>query len=89
MTKKASELLDEFVKADEKKNSFIVIVTDDKGVSISLNGMEKNLVTAIAYSLAKKDSFGQIIHKAMKINLHMMIDVLCNMKESKKDQTNE
>lgn len=89
MTKKASELLDEFVKADEKKNSFIVIVTDDKGASISLNGMEKNLVTAIAYGLAKKDSFGQIIHKAMKINLHMMIEEIGNMKESKKDQSNE
>jgi hypothetical protein len=73
MTKKASELLNEFVEADEKKNSFIVIVTDDNGVTISLNGMEQTLVTAIAYSLAKKDSSGQIIHKAMKINLRMMI----------------
>lgn len=87
--KKAAETLDEFVNANEKENGYAIFAANSEGCTISISGSEASVICALAWSIRKKNEFGKLLDKAIKFNLHMMIEELGNMKESKKDQTNE
>lgn len=78
LTKKAADMLDELVKANEETGT-IVLTCDKEGATIALNGKEVSIIAAIVYSLNKRDKLGELLHKCINVSALMALDSMKDM----------
>lgn len=81
LTIKASEILEKFVEANKEEHGFLIIVSDQEGSTIAVEGSAVSLIAGLSHSMIKDDDLGKLIHMAMKFNMHKMIEKIDKMKE--------
>ena len=81
LTKKAADMLDELVTANEKTGT-LVLTCDKEGAAIALNGNKVSIMAAIVFSLRKQDELGKILHNCIKVSMLMALDSMKDMVEN-------